>query len=266
MRFIYTKAFAIFAACVCAVALLLFLQLKGWLDPVRAAILRAPRPVSRLAKAAAVPVKDFFTTIYQLKKISEENAQLQARIAALEADVVNENQLAVENQALRNELGFVKSSKLTLVPCTALSQNPFGLSDSLILNCGTNDGVSQGQAVISQGYLVGKITYAGNKTSTVLLADSSEFSTDAKVSQTLASGLVKGSFGSGLILDQVPQTSDLQTGWLVTTAGINSQIPKNLLIGSINGLLSASSDLFKKASVLSPIDFKNLEFVFVVKQ
>jgi cell shape-determining protein MreC len=112
---------------------------------------------------------------------------------------------------------------------------------------------------------VGKITYAGTRSSNALLAVSSSFSTDAKVSQSDQSAIVRGSFGSGLILDQVPQTVDLKKGLLVASAGINDRIPKNILIGEVSAVLSTNNDLFKKAALTSPVDFNNLEFVFVVK-
>jgi len=266
MRFIYTKAFAIFAGCLCALALLVFLQIKGFLDPVRAMVLRAPRPVMLLAKNISLPVKNFFTTLYQLRKISDENGILTAKVAQLQQQLAASNQQSVENEALRKELGFVKNAKQPLVPCTVLSQNPFGISDSIVMNCGTDEGVTVGQAVVSQGYMVGKITYAGKNESAALLAISSDFSTDAMISQTSASGIVKGSFSSGLIVDQVPQSTDLQKGWLVVTAGINDKVPKNILIGEVGDILSASSDLFKRASLINPVDYNNLEFVFVVQQ
>lgn len=265
MRFIYTKAFAIFSGCVVALALFMFLQVKGLLDPIRMAILKSPTPVIYLVKAVTNPVKNFFGTIYQLKKISEENIVLQAKVIELQNNLVKEKQAEKENEALRKELGFIKSSKLPLASCSVLSENSFGLSNSLILNCGTDDGVNLGDAVISQNYLVGKISYAGKSYSTVLLSVAADFLADAKISQTGSSALVKGSFGSGLILDQVPQTSPLEKGWLVVTAGINSQIPKNILIGEVGDIISPVSDLFKRAVLVSPIDFHNLEFVFVVK-
>jgi rod shape-determining protein MreC len=265
MRFIYTKAFAIFAAFLTATVFLVFMQTKGWLDPVRVAILNSPRPIAYIIKSVSTPVKSFFTTIYQLKKITQENGQLVSQVASLQQDLVLYNQQTRENEALRKELGFIKNSKFQLVSCSVLSHNLFGSSDALVLNCGTADGVSEGQAIISQGYLVGKVTYAGKNSSTVLLITSSQFSTDAKVSQTSDAGIVRGSFGSGFILDQIPQTSDLRASWLVVTAGINEKIPKNILIGEVSDLLSGNNDLFKRASIVSPIDFKNLDFVFVVK-
>ncbi len=265
MRFIYTKTFAIFTACVLVLALLVFMEVKGWLEPVRNLILRSPRPVVKIIKGIVTPAQDFFSTIYQLKKINSENFELKSRVGELEQDLAQLNQQSHENEALRKELGFVRNTKMSLLACNVLSKDAFGLNDSLIISCGQNDGLSQGQAIISQGYLVGKIIYAGKTQSTVLLAVSSKFLVDARVSQTMETAVVKGSFGSGLILDQVPQTGDLQKGWLVVTAGVNDKMPKNILIGEVRDILSGSSDLFKRAALTTPIDFDNLEFVFVVR-
>lgn len=266
MRFIYTKAFGIFFACLLGLTILVFMQVRGWLDPIRMAFLNSPRPVIFLVKSVTLPVKTFFSTIYQLDKISKENANLQDKIHKLEQDLVLKDQESRENEALRKELGFIKTSKQQYIPCSVLSQNFLGAKDALVLNCGIEDGVEEGLGIVSQGYLVGKITYAGKETSTVLLAVSSQFSTDAKVSQTSATAIVEGSYGSGLVVNQVPQTTELKPGWLVVTAGINEKIPKNILIGEVSSMLSSGNDLFKKAALTSPLDFKNLEFVFAVKQ
>src|SRR6185436_8488261 len=201
MRFIYTKAFAIFAGCLCLLAILAIMQIKGWLEPIKSAALHSPRPFIAAAKFVTLPVKSFFSTIYELKNITKENAQLSEKVKILEQNLVAADQQARENEALRNELGFVKSSKYNLIPCTVLSSNPFGGPEGLVLNCGQGQGVEEGEAIISQGYMVGKITYVGPNSSNALLAVSSNFSTDAKVSDTDQSAIVRGSFGSGLILD-----------------------------------------------------------------
>lgn len=247
------------------VAILSGMQAKGLLDPIRIAMLQSPRPVIILVEDIVVPVKNFFTTLYQLKKITQENNQLQSQVSSLQQNLAQYQQEALENDALRKELGFAKNTQLSLIPCTVLSENAFGLTDSLILNCGQNDGVAEGQAIISQGYLIGKVNYAGKNSSTGILAVSSNFSTDAAISQTGVNAIAKGSFGSGMILDQVPQTAALAKGALIATAGINENIPKGILIGEVSDILSSGSDLFKRAALFSPIDFNNLSFVFVAK-
>jgi len=57
----------------------------------------------------------------------------------------------------------------------------------------------------------------------------------------------------------------VEKGWLVVTAGINQLIPRNLLIGEVNEAVSSPNDLFKKATLFSPLNFSNLQFVVVVK-
>ena len=45
MRFIYSKAFLIFAFCLALLVAIMFLQSRGWLDVIKLAVLEAPRPV-----------------------------------------------------------------------------------------------------------------------------------------------------------------------------------------------------------------------------
>lgn len=265
MRFIYTKTFAVFFVGLLFAASLSFFQFKGWLDPVAGFFLQIPRPAIKAVSAATVSVKNFFKTAYNLNKILEENGRLSEKILVLQRSLSELEQAKNESQALREELGFARNTELKLLPCNVLSANGLNLTDSIVIDCGLNQGAEIGRAVISQGYLVGKIAYAGKNTSTVLLAMSSNFLVDAKLSKSGQKALAVGSFGSGMILDKLPQNETVQKGWLAATAGINEKIPKNILIGEVGEIISSPNDLFQKATLLTPIDFKNLEFVFVVR-
>jgi rod shape-determining protein MreC len=265
MRFIYTKIFGIFSACVVVLALVVFLQVKGWLYPIKILLLQFPRPVIYVANNISLPVKNFVLVIYNLKKISQENIALTQKVYTLQQNQAQLEQETKENEALRKELGFAASFQNPLQPCTVMAKDPFNLTGALTLNCGSGQGVKEGQAVVSQGYVVGKIILADKNTSTALLVTNSGFSTDAMISKTGIGGVARGSYGSGFILDQLPQDAQAAKGWLAVTAGINNQIPKNILIGEVGDIISNPNDLFKKVTLLSPIDFDNLEFVFVVK-
>ncbi len=265
MRFIYSRVFGIFFACLVALAILVFAETKGWLFPVREVLLSAPRPVAAAVRGVARPVSNFFATIYQLRNITRENVQLTSRVSALEQDLVQLDQYKRENDALKAELGFAAAARQSYQSCTVLAYNPLNLTDTLQLNCGSEAGIQQGAAVVSQGYLVGKVMYVTRGSSTVLLITSSKFQADARVSKTNAAGIIGGSFSTGIILDRLSQNDDLQKGWVVVTAGINSNIPKNILVGQVGDVISHPNDLFKKATVLSPIDYENIKFVFVAK-
>lgn len=266
MRFIYTKIFAIFSLCVVTVFILALMQIKGWLDPVKYVFLQAPRPVIYVVEHITVPTKNFLSTIYNLRQIVSENSKLSNQVLELQQQLSELQQEHRDNQALRKELGFAENSKFKLIPCTVLSQNPFSLSDFLTVSCGRDAGVSEGDAVVSQGYLVGKVVYTSKLSSTMLLVTSSQFSSDAKLSKLGSDGVVRGTLGSGIILDQLPQNIQINRGDLVVTAGINEKIPKGLLVGTAGDELSSQSELFKRVTLLSPIDFNNLAFVFAVGQ
>jgi rod shape-determining protein MreC len=265
MRFIYSKSFAVFAGGLLLVALFILLQVKGFLNPVKNLALQAPRPVIFIAQSVTRPVKRFFNTVYKLKDITSDNAELTGEVHELRQELAKYEQVNRENEALRKELGFQRNSVLNLSPCSVLAQNPLNLTDTVVLDCGSDKGVEEGQAVISGGYLAGKIIYSKDGSSTALLVTNSKFSADAQLTRTGSEAIVRGSFGSGIFMEQLSQNAQLEKGWLVVTAGINDKIPKNILIGQVGDTVSNNSDLFKKATIVTPVDFENLDFVFVAK-
>lgn len=265
MRFIYTKTFAYFCIGLVIACILIVLNVRGYLEPLRLAVLEAPRPVSYISKGIVSPVRNFFSTIYTLRNIARDNTMLEAKVTELQQQNVLLDQYKLQNDELKKELGFSQSSQLSLLSCGVLSKDPGGFTDALVLSCGEKAGVVVGQAVISQGYLVGKIIFVTANTSTALLITNAQSSVDAKVSKSGTEGVVKGSFGSGLFLDLISQNTEVNTGDIIVTAGINSQVPKNILIGEAGDLLSVPNDLFKKHSIKSPVNFHDLDFVFVVK-
>jgi len=265
MRFIYTRAFAIFMGCLVAVAILVFLQIKGLTDPLKRALLAIPKPVATLVTGVTRPFVGGVKTIFTLRGIVQENVQLHTRIHNLEQRTVQYDQLIRENESLRKQLGFSQSAPRQLVPCTVLAHDPEGISNTIVISCNKDMGVKLDAAVVSEGYLIGKIIYVGNFTSTARLITHDDSSIDGKLSKTGSSGVVRGSFGSGLVMDLVSQNTGVERGELVVTAGINSLIPKNILVGEVGDVISKPNDLFKTVTVQSPISFPDLDYVFVVK-
>jgi len=265
MKFIYSKPFAIFAALLVGTVILLVLQNKGYLDAIKGVIIQAPRPIIQAGRTISLPVKNFFGTLYGLRDVVKENAELHNQLFSLQQRIVLLDLYARENELLKQELGFKEKSVHSLQSCTVLAIDPEGLTDAMQLNCGKQDGVLVGQAVVAQDHLVGKIVYAGENSSTARLLTSPQALIDARVSKTGEDGLVGGSFNSGIVIDWLSQSQPLEKGDIIVTAGINSLIPRNIIIGQVGEVLSHSNDLFKKAAIVSPIRFNDLQYVFVVK-
>jgi rod shape-determining protein MreC len=265
MKFIYSRSFTWFTAVLVVTVILLFLQNKGYLDMLKRVVVQAPRPIVKAGQAVAVPTRNFFSTLYGMRGIVKENTELKQQLYLMQERIVLLDQYGRENESLKQELGFKEKSPNALEPCTVLAIDPEGLTDAMVLDCGEEKGVRVGQAVIAQNHLVGKIVYAGSKTSTARMLTSPQALIDARVSKTGEEGLVNGSFNSGIVIDRLSQNAPLETGDIIVTAGINSLIPRNIVIGQVGEVVSRDNDLFKKAAIVSPIRFHNLQYVFVVK-
>lgn len=265
MRFIYTKTFLIFSAVLVAVAIALVMQMKGWLSPLEYLLLQLPRPAISVVNAVIRPVQTVASTLTGLPALVKENGTLTAELAELKQQRVLYEQLRLENELLKNELSFKAKSPYSLQPCTVLSTDPQNTTDAIILNCGEDSGIKAGQGVISNGYLVAKLVHVGKYNSTAILLTNSQSAIDAKSSRNDTEGVVKGSFGSGLVFDLVSQSADITNGDLIVTAGINPEIPKNILIGQVDQTLSGDNDLFKRLTLVSPVKAHRIDYVFIVK-
>lgn len=265
MRFIYTKTFLAFGIALAVIVLGLVMQTRGWLQPIEYALLQAPRPISSTVKAIAEPIRTVFTTLGSLRSVVRENGELRAQVAQLQQQQIQFDKLKTDNDLLREELKFKAQSELQLESCSVLSIDPQEITDAMTLSCGEGQGIQVGQAVISQGYLIAKIVHVSSYTSTAILISNAQSSIDARLSKNNTEGVVKGSFGSGMVFDLVSQNAEITTGDLIVTAGINPRIPKGVLIGEVGTVLSGPNDLFKKLSLTSPVRQRSVEFVYVIK-
>jgi rod shape-determining protein MreC len=197
---------------------------------------------------------------------------LKAQNLVLTQKLVDQNKLAGDNKALRDQFQTTSPKSSNLVPADIIGApgfiSGFSVPETLILNKGTNDGVRLGDAVVYQSNLVGKVTQVtANLANVILLTNSSSLFT-AKTLDTRAQGVAKGQGGGEMILDNVLLSDNLKKGDLVLTNGDidmqTSGFPPDLTVGRITSVSKNPSDLFQKAEVGSLLDFSKLEKVFVV--
>lgn len=265
MRFIYTRWFLILSGILVVILIGLVMQIKGWLNPIEYVLLQAPRPVIAAVNWVTRPIATTINTLSSLPSLVNENNQLAQEVTDLRQQLVDYNQVKSENSILKDELQFVAKAPYNLQPCTILSADNQTSSDVINLNCGEVTGIRTGQAVIAKGYIIAKVVHVGKFTSAAVLITNAQQTVDARLSKNETEGIVKGSFGSGLVFDLVSQSAEVTQGDLIVTAGINPEIPRNILIGEVGQELSGPNDLFKQLTVTSPVKVHTIDHVFVVK-
>lgn len=202
-----------------------------------------------------------------IKNLAFENAQLKKKLA-------DEKNIMDENHALKSQFAISESTSQNLLSAKIIGEPGFvpgvSLPEYLIINKGEKAGIKVGNAVIFQNYLVGKVIKTYPDFSKIELITNKNSSFIAKVaSGEEIVGVMKGQGGEEIIMDNVLLSAQLKKDSEVTTKGDKDEngngYPPDLGIGKIISVEKKQSDLFQKASVKSPIDFKNLEMVFVIR-
>lgn len=202
-----------------------------------------------------------------IKTLTAENLKLKKELSG-------EKSVLEENVALKSQFESSMDKSPDLLPAKVIGSPGFvpgvSIPGYLIINKGKNAGVKNGDAVLSNNYLVGKIVTTYSDLSKVELITNNNSSFTAKVlSETDSNGIIKGQGGDEMILDNVLLTTTLKKDAEVLTKGDKNEkgegYPPDINIGKISSIEKKQSDLFQRASIVSPIDFNNLNIVFIMK-
>lgn len=194
----------------------------------------------------------------QNQQLSQENLNLKSQLATL-AEIKHENEI------LKSELGFKQSAlEATLIPAQIIARPPAGFLKYLSLNRGTDDGVKVGQAVVSQGYLVGRVESVQKYSSQVLLISNVNSLIPVTLQTSRGSGLLQGGL-TGLVVRSISADTQIQNDENVITSDLGGFVPVGILVGKFQKTISSESEIFKKISISSPIEFNKLEIVFIIR-
>jgi rod shape-determining protein MreC len=189
--------------------------------------------------------------------------ELESKVVKLESEISSLLYLAQENQQLKQILG-IKSDSLTVVQAQVVSDDPILLTQSILINKGTKDGVKEGQAVIYLGVLIGRVVNATDSTATVRLLQDSKSSIAAQIlrqDQEPIKGVIKPEFGLEIRLDLVPNTIPINIGDAVYTSGLD-ELPAGILIGHVDS--SQEGDLYQKIRINPKVNTHSITQVFVL--
>lgn len=225
------------------------------------------------AQTVLLPIQYGF---YQVGRstLSQFQFLLDARFAALENKALRKqlSELTLENAVLNRKL---KEDETLIDEPNRLSPKVFdlvparvvGLGRNLMIDKGSQDGVTQSQVVVYQENFVGQINRVSLKTAQVLLP----FDPDSKLavfSQNKggrARGILLGQFGSQLLMDKILHQEPVEVGDLVYSEGLEGKLPRGLILGQIERVFENQNEVFKQAKVKPIFDLYDLDVVFIMK-
>lgn len=243
---------------------LITLHFIGILRPIENILLRIFIPTKEIFYTFGDKVSGFFSFWGSIRHISKENKDLRLKLEKSLVDKTKLEELEKENNELREQLSYKKKSPYNLVPAKVIGKDSSNISRTLDINKGLKEGIKKDNfVIISDGILTGKVVEAYDKYSKVLLIIDIYSRIQAHIQDSSADGIVSGEHGLGLVMELIPQDKVVKKGDIVTTFDLEKK-SYDLLIGEIEEVDSGDNELFQKARIKSPVDFKELNYVFVV--
>jgi len=248
---------------------------SGGVGSVQRGVFQIVSPVQDVASRSLKPFRDLFGWFGDTWRAKGENAGLKTE----------RNRLRRQNVVLQGDLRKLSSAygiarvdrtagldRLRPVDARVYGVSPTLLFQSLYITKGTGDGVRVGQAVVSDGGLVGKIADVAGGYSKVTLITDVDFGAQAMVARTGTPGTVVASGGSpeDLAMKTTNPKAVVPVGATIVTRGTDvnarrlpSLFPPDVAIGKVFRVDDAGTDT--QVVHLRPfVDVRSLEHVQVL--
>ena len=207
-----------------------------------------------------------FQRIGEIKDLSQEKSRLSIEVRTLTEENSRLREMEYENRILRKQLGLAQDkSEFNLVAGGIIGREVGGFLDMVLIDRGRKDGLAKNDPVVSGQFLIGRVKEVYGRTAQVQFITAVDSIVNAKLQDSRANGLVKGGIGYALGMESIPKNAEIKPNELVITSGLGGSLPKGLIIGQVEEVTSGQGDIFKRASLITPINFNSLEIVFIIK-
>ena len=209
-------------------------------------------------------VQSLFAWVPNPVALKSENASLRELNLQLSIESARFRQSMVENAKLRRMLELPELTDMPLIATDVIGKTTTELRNFATIDRGTEGGVVDGMACITDAGLVGIIVGASPNYAVVRLLHNRDTRIAARVYRSNVDGILQWEGEEFVNLKDVPRTADVKVGDLVLTSQYSSRFPPNIIIGRVKEVREEENSLFRKILVEPAVDFSTLSQVFVV--
>jgi rod shape-determining protein MreC len=198
-----------------------------------------------------------------LHDAAQENTRLRTQLSGLQARIMDYEEQMLENERLRQLLGFANRSEKRLIAAEVVGHNELAQFQSIRITRGSKDGVRPGMPVVAAEGVVGKVIRTGLRFSDVQLAVDSDFHIDVLLQRTRVRGVLSGAAGDQCLLN-LHKRVEIRIGDTLITSGIVGGFPKGLPVGRVMRITYESDNIAQTITVEPWVDHRRLEEVMVI--
>lgn len=193
-----------------------------------------------------------------------ENQRLEREILKSRKEAVLLKELSQENERLKKLLSFKEQSPHTLLAARIVARDPNNWSRGVVINKGSKQGIGQGNVVITDLGLVGKVLEVSANTSKIILISDLDNAVSARIQRTREEGLVSGTLLGAIVMRYLEKDSDAAPGDIVLTSGLTRNYPDAILIGEVREVKEEPQGLGRYCVINPAVDLNRLEEVLVI--
>jgi rod shape-determining protein MreC len=199
--------------------------------------------------------------IFAARVAAQQNKALKEQLGFLLSENANLRTKLAETESLLQQDNALNKTSYKLIPA-----RPMGLDRYLLIDKGSNDGVKLNQAVIFKDSFIGEVVKVNEKSAAVKLSTDPDSKLSAFTSgpNGKAKGILLGQFGSEMKLDKILHQEPIEISYLVYAEGIETFLPRGLVLGTVTEVLEQNEKNFKSAKVAPVFKVGDLDLVFVI--
>ena len=266
-----TKYILTFLSVLCAGFVLLTVINSDIARPIREFAAKIILPVQNGMNHVGGWFSDKADDLKELRDLQKENDKLKAENDELRMQNAILSQWEPELKRLREllELSDVYSD-YPKVAARVIGKETGNWFSIFTIDKGSKDGLKVGMNVISDGGLVGSVTYVGENYAKITSIINDDANVSAKFSSTSDVCIVHGDLkqydNKMLRVTDISLSANVKEGDMLLTSHISDKYVSGILIGYVSGIEDDGNKLTKSAWVTPIVDFSQLEEVLVITQ
>lgn len=239
-------------------------------------VLQVVAPIEQGLSRAWHPVQSAYDWCATLLRATDENPRLRQRIDELERQALIATEVEHENERLRDLLALKERGRFPagyrMVAGSVIARPPTSSDRSVVVDLGTDDGVSVDDPVMVARGLIGHVEAVSANSARVALITGKTEAVSATVVETDANGVLRPVSNDGspvLELAYVSHRVRVETGDLVVTSGwstgeLSSIYPRGVPVGVVSSVGNSPADLYKTIQVTPFADFDRIDEIAVL--
>lgn len=230
-------------------------------------------PISKVSINLRNGISSFFGNIKEVSTLKDDNIYLKQKIAELESENRDLQNVIGMSDYLKNEALLIQNSPHNFIQAQIISKEPGNWYDRFVIDKGIKHGVKKGDTIVTgfeveqnlvQEGIVGRVIDVSDNWAKVVTIIDEVNKIAFKIIRTQDGGILNGSIDgiiSGYLFDS---KSDVIVGDKLYTSGLGGSFTKDVYIGEVEEVIDEEEDLMKKIIIKPAINFKKLQRVLII--